>query len=86
MFGPLDYWMWVRILPGVGIYYCDEPLFGYRVHGNNFVKNVARMNGQFEEIYLKIISESDNPKVKYIAEGFVLSNKVVSAFFTHNRL
>ena len=86
MFGPLDYWLWVQMIPNIGVYYSKIPLFGYRIHSNNFVKNITVMNNQFEEIYLKIIKDNSDKKIKKIAWKFILSNRVVSAFFSYNRI
>lgn len=85
MFGPLDYWIWVQLVPNTIVYYSDKQLFQYRIHENNFVRNVAIMNSQVQAIYENLLQQ--NPQdtfLRTICLFYMKNNSMMSAFFSHN--
>lgn len=67
------------------MYFSEKPIFHYRIHGDNFVRQVSTMNTQIEMIYSKIIQQDSDPYIKEICHQFIWSNRVVSAFFERQR-
>ena len=86
MFWPLDYSLWTKIVPTTSMYYLAKPLFLYRVHDNNFVKNVSLMNNQLELVYRDILKINKDPLVVNICSFFIAVNRMVSSFFAGNTL
>jgi glycosyltransferase involved in cell wall biosynthesis len=85
MYWPLDYWLWIHIIPDQCIYYIDQPIFRYRIHANNFVKNIAIMNSQFQEIYESLMATyPKNSEILKICHFFIENNSMMTAFFVHN--
>jgi hypothetical protein len=85
MFWALDYYLWTKIIPNNIIYFLDKPLFLYRLHDNNFIKNISIMNSQIELIYKNIISKTSNKELIKTCNFFIYNNKAVSNFFEWTR-
>jgi glycosyltransferase involved in cell wall biosynthesis len=87
MYWPLDYWLWADIVPNRWIYYIDKPIFQYRIHANNFVKNKAIMNIQFKEIYeALIIKYREDKAIVRVCHFFIENNSMMTAFFSHSAI
>lgn len=81
MFWPLDYFLWINILPNHYFYHINKTLFLYRIHDNNFIKNITLMNHQIELIYDFIRLKTTDYKVLKICNFYSENNKMVSWFF-----
>jgi len=84
MFWPLDYFIWINILPGNYWYHIDEKLFKYRIHNNNYTKNIKIIYNQMELIYNYIIEKNNNPKILKICNCYIEYNKMISNFIEWN--
>ena len=85
MFWPLDYYVWINILPNCTIYNLDKKIFRYRNHENNFVKNKNIMFSQFEMIYQDIINNNqNNHNIINICNSFISWLRMTSALLDND--
>ncbi len=86
MFWPLDYYLWTKIIPNNFIYFLDKKLFLYRIHDNNFIKNISLMNKQIELIYKQILKNNTDKKISNVCNFFIENNNWVSNFYEWTRI
>jgi glycosyltransferase involved in cell wall biosynthesis len=86
MFGPLDYFVWVQLVPQNPIYWIDSSIFQYRIHGSNYSGNVKTMNEQANMIYDFLLKNSKLDKnTKKYTDFYTECHKMMIWFFTENK-
>ncbi|MFO0763943.1 MAG: glycosyltransferase [Candidatus Gracilibacteria bacterium] len=81
MFGPFDYFLWLKIFPGKEVFHLDKPLFLYRVHSGNFVKNINVMLEQSQQLFSIIRRDYFRDRnVTCICDDFINECRMLKAF------
>lgn len=82
MFWPLDYFIWLQILPWKTWYHIDMDLFQYRVHANNYTKWVSVFSNQVVLLYEYIIWHYRDNQIIRICNFYINYNLMLAAFFS----